>query len=72
MKLPDLQPRWPLVACGVSVCLTMALVLSADSTHDTQPPPSPKLEPHPDAVFTDDFSTGKLDAWHRTATGRGG
>jgi len=69
MKLPDLQPRWPLVACGVSMCLTMALVLSADSTHDAQPPASPKFEPHPDAVFTDDFSSGKLDSWHADRDG---
>jgi hypothetical protein len=69
MSWPDLQPRWPLVACGVSICLTLALVLSADSTRDALPPASPKFDPHPDAVFVDDFKSSDLKKWRADRSG---
>jgi len=36
---------------------------ASDPIRNTLPPPPPPHQPHPDALFSDDFKSGKLDGW---------
>ncbi len=57
---PTRFPRLPVVACGVALCLG-AIV---DSARDALPPPAPAFKPPAGALFTADFRSGRLTAWH--------
>ena len=53
------QLRGSMLACSVVLCLGVV----ADTMRDLMPPPPPKFTPPVNALFVDDFRSGKLDHW---------
>ncbi|MBI1798147.1 MAG: DUF1080 domain-containing protein [Candidatus Eisenbacteria bacterium] len=58
-------PRARAAAGHIASLALAGLLIGAapDPTRNTLPPPPPTRIAHPDALFLDDFSDGKLDGW---------